>query len=266
MSNLRRIVVYDVRVVGMMSSIVLMVSLGRIEGLQWNDLGYDRAREDLGFCQLRNIGLGNSFLFVLCVEEHRTILAAHIRTLPIQLSRIVRYRKEHPKQLAIGDLGWIVNNFHRFRMAGFAGADHFVLSSIGGASAVPGSCADDALHVREDRLYAPETPAGDYRCLCRLRRGNRIVHFWRWQRNVSTIAGVASGYRCQGQEYGRQAQKKARHNNPPVFWQATERLIQLVRVPRSGKVSRDELPFCGSPRLGELEQVFPRSGIFGNRA
>ena len=44
MSDLRSIVVNDVRIVRMIRRIILMVSFGWIERLQWNYLGHDRTR------------------------------------------------------------------------------------------------------------------------------------------------------------------------------------------------------------------------------
>jgi len=86
-----RIVVGNVGVVRMTRRIVLMVSLGGIESSQGNNLGHDRMREDLSLCELCNIGLCNPLLFIVAVKNRGTVLSTHIRTLPVQLGRIMRH-------------------------------------------------------------------------------------------------------------------------------------------------------------------------------
>ena len=117
-------------------SIVLVIGLGRIEGLQGNDLGRDRALVDPGFVELCDVRLGNPLLLVGAIENGRTILRAQVWTLPIQLRRVVSHRKEDAKQLAVSDFGWIVCNFDRLRMAGLAGADEFVFRGLGCATGI----------------------------------------------------------------------------------------------------------------------------------
>lgn len=67
--NLWRVVIDDVRIVGMEGSIVLVVSLSGIKTLQSDDLSYDAAREDFGIVELRDIRLGNSFLLLVAVKN-----------------------------------------------------------------------------------------------------------------------------------------------------------------------------------------------------
>ena len=136
MSNFRRIVVHDVWVVRMECSIVLVIGLGCIESLQRNYLGHDGALEDLGFFELCDIRLGDPLLLVAAIENGRTILGAFVRTLPVQLRGVVGHREEDPKQLAEGDFGRVIDDLHRLRMTGVAGADQYVFRGLGGAPGV----------------------------------------------------------------------------------------------------------------------------------
>ena len=76
MSDFRSIVVDDVRIVGMIRRIVLMVGLGRIKSLQRNYLSHDWTREHTRFIELRDISVRNPFLIVVAVENNRPILRA----------------------------------------------------------------------------------------------------------------------------------------------------------------------------------------------
>src|SRR5437667_2223345 len=175
MSHFRRIVVNDIRIVWMMRRVVLVVSLGRIKGLQLDHLGNDRAREDFGFLELRDIGLGNPSLVVGVIENGRTVLAAGIGSLPVQLCGIVGHGEEDPKKLAIGDLGGIVGDLHRLCVAGLACADQLIFCSLSSASGVSRGRGDHAFYVLEDRLNAPETASSKEGCLLPLGRGNWSV-------------------------------------------------------------------------------------------
>ncbi len=101
MSDLGRIVVDDVRIIWMIRGVVLVISLGRIKGLQRNHLSHNRTSEDAGLLELHDISLGNPLLFVAVVENNRTILSAGVGPLPVQLRGIVRHGEKHPQQLAI---------------------------------------------------------------------------------------------------------------------------------------------------------------------
>src|ERR1019366_7077429 len=155
-----QIVVLDVRVVRMKRGVVLVVRFRRIKRLQRDHLGHDRMREDFGLVQLRDVGLRNPLLLIAAVEDHGAILRPLVRALAIQLRRIVRNGEKHLKQLPIGDLRWIVNDLDRLRVPGSSGANYFVFRGDGRPSRVSGGGADDALHMLENRLHAPETSAG----------------------------------------------------------------------------------------------------------
>src|ERR1700683_1800090 len=69
MFDLRRVVEHDVGLIRMQRRIILMVSLGRIEPLQWHDLGHDRARKYSSLVELRDVSLSNAFLLVSAVKN-----------------------------------------------------------------------------------------------------------------------------------------------------------------------------------------------------
>ena len=98
------VVKHYIQTVRMMRDIVLMVGLRGIKGTQRNYLSYDRTLENFGLLQLRDIRIRNALLFVVSIKDGGTILGAVVRSLPVQLSGIVRHGKEHLKELPICDL------------------------------------------------------------------------------------------------------------------------------------------------------------------
>src|ERR1700687_5898682 len=68
-SNFWRIVIDDVRIVGMTDGVVLVVSLGGIKGFQRDHLSHNGTREDFGLVQLRDVRLGNSLLLIAVIEN-----------------------------------------------------------------------------------------------------------------------------------------------------------------------------------------------------
>ena len=53
----------------MMFCIVLMIGLGFIEGLEGHHLGDNRPRENSGFIELSDIGVGNALLLCVAVKD-----------------------------------------------------------------------------------------------------------------------------------------------------------------------------------------------------
>src|SRR5258708_20193414 len=84
-SNFWRVVIDDVGTVGMTCGVVLMVGLGRIKGLPRYHLSHNWTRKDFGFVQLRDVRLSNSLLFIVTVDEGRTILAAAVGSRSVHL-------------------------------------------------------------------------------------------------------------------------------------------------------------------------------------
>src|SRR5208282_3403714 len=167
-SDFWRVIVDDVGIVGMMGGVVLVVGLGGIKGLQWDYLGHDGTRKNFGFFELRDVGLGDSLLLIVGIENGRSILVAGVGSLPVQLRGIVGDGEEHPKKLPVGDLRRIVSDLHRFRVAGVAVAYQFVFRRVGGASRVARGGPDYTLYMLENSLNAPEAATGDHGSLLRL--------------------------------------------------------------------------------------------------
>jgi len=59
-----------------------VISLGRIERLQRNDLRHNRAGKYLGFFELCDVGFRDFLLIVAAIENYGTILCAVVRPLP----------------------------------------------------------------------------------------------------------------------------------------------------------------------------------------
>ena len=111
--------------------------------------------------QLADIILGDLALLGIGNEQRRTVLRSPVRTLKIQLRRVVRHREEDLQQLAVGHLFRIELHLDGFGMARRAGADGFVLRRFCVAAGITGDGALDTLHVLEDALDTPETTAGE---------------------------------------------------------------------------------------------------------
>ena len=59
----------NVRIVGVIQGIVLVVSLGIIKPLQRHNLGHDRLAKDFGCIQLRDVGVADFLLLVVGIED-----------------------------------------------------------------------------------------------------------------------------------------------------------------------------------------------------
>src|SRR5207244_9791443 len=135
-SELREVVQRYVRIMGVACEKVLVVLLGRIEVVERSHLRHDGTREYLRLAQLIHIAERDLLLSLVRVEDRGAILGTHIRTLSVQLRRIVRHRKENLQQATVRDLRRIVGDPHRFGMPGRAGADDLVLCRRRAASRI----------------------------------------------------------------------------------------------------------------------------------
>ena len=72
---------------------VLVIVFRRIEAMQGLKLGHDRPRKGVRLVELGDIGVGNPFLFIVGIKDRRAILRTGVRSLPIELGRVVRDRK-----------------------------------------------------------------------------------------------------------------------------------------------------------------------------
>src|SRR5271155_347560 len=78
-----RVIVNDVGIVGMMCGVVLVIGLGGIKSFQCDHLSHDRRRVNFGLVELRDVRFGDPLLFVVGVENRRTILGAGVRSLTV---------------------------------------------------------------------------------------------------------------------------------------------------------------------------------------
>src|SRR5579864_6120555 len=149
----------------MQSGIILVIGLCRIETLERNDLRHDRAGKYLRLIELRDVGLRDAFLFVIRIEDRRSVLSTFIGALTVQLSGIVRNRKEYAQQLTIGDLRGIVDNLDRLGVPGVAGTHKLVFGSLSFSAGVAGCRGNHSLNVLEHGLHAPKASSGKHSCL-----------------------------------------------------------------------------------------------------
>ena len=77
----------------MQRGIVLMVGLGRIDAFERSNAGGNRALEDMGAVELRNIGPSDLALGVIDREDRRPVLRTRVWPLPIELGRVIGYRE-----------------------------------------------------------------------------------------------------------------------------------------------------------------------------
>src|SRR5262249_59268051 len=111
--ELGQIVDGNVRLVGMMLPVVLVMSLGRIKRAQRHHLRHDRLSEDFGAVELVDIGLGDAALVVVGVKNRGAILPAFVPPLPVQLRWIMRALEKYFQVLDQGYLGRIEKDANR---------------------------------------------------------------------------------------------------------------------------------------------------------
>src|SRR5271170_2315341 len=117
-----------------------MVVLGAIECFEWLNFRYDRAGKRFGLGELVHIGLRDPLLVGGFVKDRRPILGTLVRTLPVQLRRVVRHGEEYFEQLAESDLGRVINDLDRLSMSGGSATDLFVAGILDRATRVTSSC------------------------------------------------------------------------------------------------------------------------------
>src|SRR4029077_4533767 len=91
--DLRQVVVDDVWMTRMPREEILMIVLGAVQLPIRLALCHDGSVEDARLIELRNIGLGNTRLRRIRRKDGRAILRADIRTLAVELGRIMGDRE-----------------------------------------------------------------------------------------------------------------------------------------------------------------------------
>ncbi len=94
----------DVRIVRVVESVVLMVGLGVVETLQRHHLRHNGIGKHFGRIELRNVGGADLPLFFAGIEDCRAIRRSNVRSLTIELRRVVNDGKENLQKLAVRDL------------------------------------------------------------------------------------------------------------------------------------------------------------------
>src|SRR5882724_4476054 len=99
--DLRQIIVGDVGVRWIVYQVVLVIALGRVKPFQVVHAGDDGAVKYTRRAQLGDIGGGDVLLRIVAVDDRGAILRARVRSLPVQLGRIVHHGEEYLQQLAV---------------------------------------------------------------------------------------------------------------------------------------------------------------------
>src|SRR5436189_695563 len=114
--ELGHVVIDNIWLVGMIDQVVLMIALSFVEGVKRGHLCRNLTAKNFCLIQLLDVAFGNSLLFVSRKEDRRTILWANVRTLSVQLGRVVCNSKENLEELSVSDLRRVVDNAHGFSM------------------------------------------------------------------------------------------------------------------------------------------------------
>src|SRR5450755_1570934 len=100
-----------------MNQIILVIVLRRIKSSERLYASSYWPRKRVRLFQLADIGLCNTLLALIGVENCRTILRADIRPLTVNLGGIVHHRKCDLQNLAVGNGGRNEGYLYRFRVA-----------------------------------------------------------------------------------------------------------------------------------------------------
>src|SRR5450755_3410826 len=141
-----------------------MVAFRRMKFFGRLNRGDDRLRIFLRRRELGNRILGDHLLFLIAVENHRTILLSAVISLPVQRGWIV-HRKKYLQQFAIADPVWIERDPYNLNMSGVAIA-YLPVGGLAGASAHVTRL--DVSHPSQPLKHgfnAPEASAPKNRCL-----------------------------------------------------------------------------------------------------
>ena len=68
---------------------ILVIALGRVELVEGDDLGHDRIAKDVSIVELPDVGLGDTLLFLIHVEDGAAILGADVWALAVEGGGVV---------------------------------------------------------------------------------------------------------------------------------------------------------------------------------
>src|SRR6266404_4520105 len=166
-----QVVVDDVWIIRIIFQIVLVVALGFIKCLERLNLCDDLPRVNFRGVQLRYVSLSDTLLIFVREEDRGAVLGAGVRALAIPLRGIMRDREKNHQELAVGDLGRIINDADGFRVAGNAHTHAFVRRGLNVAARVARGHGRNSLQMLENGLHAPKAASGKNRGLVALGRG-----------------------------------------------------------------------------------------------
>jgi hypothetical protein len=98
--------------------VVLMIPLGGIERLTRLDPGHDRSWKHMRPIELGDVGVGNFGLLIISWKDRRAVLGPGIRTLAVELSRVMGYREIYLQDAAVADPLRIEGDAHGFGISG----------------------------------------------------------------------------------------------------------------------------------------------------
>ncbi len=164
----------------MASKIILVVFFRFEECFQGVDRGHDGSVICFSPVELLDYLLGDVLLFLIVVENYRTILRANVITLTIQ-SCWVMGCEEDLKNLPVGDDARIISNLENLHVPRCTSRNLFVGRLRGVASRIAGVNPYNALYLAEDSLGAPEASASK-RCRLSLSKGvgRAFAHDTNW--------------------------------------------------------------------------------------
>ena len=165
----------DIGVVGVVEGVVLVVAFGVVEAQERGELSDDRLGKDMGRVKLRDVGHADLALVFAGIKDRRAIGCADVIALAVELGGVVGDGEEDAQKLAVGDLRGVVDDAHRFGVAGGLGGDLCVGRGRGRAAGVTGGGGEHALDALEDRLRPPEASSGEYGRLPAWRGGQLCI-------------------------------------------------------------------------------------------
>src|SRR6266568_2550407 len=168
---------------------LLVVVLRHPERSGRRDLGGDRVREMLLLLRPR-CERGRELLWPEG-EDGRPVLAPAVRALPVAARRIVRLPEEL-QQLGVADLARVELDEDRLRLPRSVGADVLVARILRVATRVADRRGDDASHLPEALLHAPEAALRE--------DGEPIVAGWGERRAVADVPGARPARRIADHE------------------------------------------------------------------